>query len=247
MTSKIKFDESFVIRHAEWRDLPDMAHVAAKGNEGSPLTKFLSPLMEKYPDDAYQGWYQRMIIRWLNPQNLCFVACPSSSPEAVVGEIVLARFGDDKGAKQQIASRKTMWLTSLLWYYKLKFQILNYFWPDRALDPVALKKFLSWVEIDEKEHWSTDPQRKNRWHVVSCAVHPDWQRKGIGMKMMEEVIWRAQKEGVIIGLEATSEGEQLYRKCGFEILSKFTMELGTLMDPSKGGIMIWRPPKAGVS
>jgi ribosomal protein S18 acetylase RimI-like enzyme len=247
MTSKIKPDESFLIRQAELSDVPAMAHVGAIGNGDSPLTKFLAPLMGQYPDDTYERWYQRMVFRWLNPQNLCFVACPSLSPEKVVGEIVLSRLGDDEGAKQQIASRKTIWLTSLLWYYQLKFRILNYFWPDRSADPVALKKFLSWVEIDEKKHWSTDQERKNRWHVVSCAVHLDWQRKGIGMKMMEEVLSRAQKEGVVIGLEASSEGEQLYRKCGFEMLSKFTMEDRTPMDPDKGGVMIWRPQKANVS
>jgi ribosomal protein S18 acetylase RimI-like enzyme len=243
MISKIKTDESFLIRQAELSDVPAMAHVGAIGNRDSPLAKFLSPLMDQYPDDTYQGWYQRMVFRWLNPQNLCFVASPSSSPETIVGEIVLSRLGDDEGARRQIASRKTIWLTSLLWYYKLKFRILKYFWPDRSEDPVALKQFFSWVEIDEKKHWSGYPERRNRWHVVSCAVHLDWQRKGIGMKMMEEVMSRAQKEGVIIGLEASSEGERLYRKCGFEKLSKFTMGQGILLDPDQGGLMIWRPQK----
>jgi GNAT superfamily N-acetyltransferase len=102
------------------------------------------------------------------------------------------------------------------------------------------------VRKDEEKHWSPKAhlERRNRWHVQSCAVHKDWQRKGIGMKIMEQVLEKAQSEGVIIGLEASAEGERLYRKCGFELLAKFTQEIEML---GQGGIMIWRPRKVNGS
>jgi len=172
------------------------------------------------------------------------VACPASSPEKVVGYAQFSRVGDDEGAKRQIASRKTAWLSILAWYCTIKFKIVDYVWPDRSVNPEAEKQFEAWNQIDDKTHWDPFPERRNRWHLRSIVVSPEWQGKGVGTLLLKELLDRARKEGVIVGLEASPDGEHLYRKVGFELLSRFYCEEGSpIVSPNEGGVMMWKPDK----
>lgn len=172
------------------------------------------------------------------------VACPASFPEKVVGYAQFSRLGDDEGAKQQIASRKTACLSVLAWYYSIKFKIVDYLWPDRSANPMAGKQFDAWCRIDGETHWNPFPERKNRWHLRSIVVSPEWQGKGVGTLLIKELLDRARKEGVVVGLEASADGEHLYRKVGFELLSRFYYEEGSpIASPNEGGVMMWKPDK----
>ncbi len=236
-----KTDGTILLRPATFPDLWTMCAVAINGYKGSPLDKFLSPLHEKYPDDTFRGYYQRIALRWLNPRNISFVACPASNPEKIVGYIQFLRLGDDEGAKRQIASRKTLWLIILSWYYTIIFKIVNYLWPDRSADRDALRKFDAWGKADNAIHWKPFPVRANRWHVQSIVVDKTWQGRGIGKKLMSEVVERAGTEGVVVGLEASAEGERLYRSVGFELLARFTGD--PIGGKEEGGVMMWRPER----
>ena len=172
------------------------------------------------------------------------VACPACSPEKVVGYAQFSRVGDDEGARRQITSRNTAWLSVLAWYYTIKFKTVNYLWPDRSVNPEAEKQFEAWNQIDDETHWDPFPERRNRWHLRSIVVSPEWQGKEIGTLLMKEVLDSARREGVIVGLEARPDGEHLYRKVGFELLSRFHYEEGSsIASPNEGGIMMWKPDK----
>jgi ribosomal protein S18 acetylase RimI-like enzyme len=233
-----------LVRPAKFNDVPKMAFTAFTGYAGSPLEQFLSPLREEYPEDALRSWKHRLALRWFDPRMICVVACPASSPEKVVGYAQFFRLGDDRGAKQQIASRKTIWLSTLAWYYSIKFKIMDYIWPDRSVNPAAEKQFGAWCRIDDEKHWNLHPKRKNRWHLRSIVVSPESRGKGVGTLLMKPLLDRAQKEGVIVGLEASADGEHLYRKMGFELLSRFYYEEGNpIASPNAGGVMMWTPDK----
>jgi len=58
---------------------------------------------------------------------------------------------------------------------------------------------------------------------------------------MGEVIRRAARENVVVGLEASEEGEWLYRSVGFELLGRFDVETWGDTLGNKGGIMMWSP------
>jgi ribosomal protein S18 acetylase RimI-like enzyme len=234
-----------LVRPATFSDVPKMAFTAFIGYAGSTLDNFLSPFRSRYPDDVLRSWNHRMILRWVDPRMVLMVACPASSPEKVVGYAQFSRLGDDEGAKRQIASRKTTWLTVLAWYYTIKFKIVDKIWPDRSVNREAEKQFATWWQLDDKMHWASYPERQNRWHLRSIVVSPDWRGKGVGTLLMKEVLDRARKEGVIVGLEASADGEFLYKKAGFELLSRFYFEEGSpIASPNAGGIMMWKPDKA---
>ncbi|KAF5861584.1 hypothetical protein ETB97_012834, partial [Aspergillus alliaceus] len=52
------------------------------------------------------------------------------------------------------------------------------------------------------------------------------------------VLKRAGEEGVVVGLEASEDGERLYRSLGFELRGRFSM---LVADIEEGGVMMWRP------
>lgn len=54
------------------------------------------------------------------------------------------------------------------------------------------------------------------WYLVVLAVHPSYQRRGIGQMLLQWGIDQASAESVPIGLEATPEGLKLYERKGFK-------------------------------
>src|ERR1700731_3124681 len=114
-SSAAKAMEPILVRPATFGDLPKMAFTALTAYAGSTLENFLSPLRSRYPDDAFRSRNQKMILRWVDPRVVSVVACPASSPQKAIAYAQFSRLGDDAGAKRQIATRKTIWLTILAW------------------------------------------------------------------------------------------------------------------------------------
>lgn len=59
------------------------------------------------------------------------------------------------------------------------------------------------------------PYRRNRWELLTLAVDPPYQRRGIGQEMVAWGLERAKADGlpaVVIGAKGT---EPLYQRCGF--------------------------------
>ncbi|KAF3937752.1 hypothetical protein ABW19_dt0204056 [Dactylella cylindrospora] len=61
------------------------------------------------------------------------------------------------------------------------------------------------------------------FHVLT--VHPDHQRKGVGMAGIQWGIEKADKLGLPIYLEGSPVGKDLYKKVGFEIRKKFPFDV----------------------
>lgn len=83
----------------------------------------------------------------------------------------------------------------------------------------------------------------------TMAVHPDHQRRGIGKLLMQWGIDVAERMDVPVYLEATYEGQPLYKKCGFETLPEgvpLKAELTGLKDDVVAPLMA-KMPKGGVS
>lgn len=114
----------------------------------------------------------------------------------------------------------------------------DFFWPDKSADPAAVKQFYAWCAEDDKKYWNMNPMWKNRWHIRSVSVAPEWQNKGIGKALTRKVIERAKEEGVVVGLEASPQGYEMYKPLGFRLLGRFCE---TPTGGEGGGVMIWEP------
>jgi GNAT superfamily N-acetyltransferase len=235
--------EEIIIRRATLLDGPAVGRVAATTYYNTPLTSWLSPHREKYPAAYQRGFFERAITRILSPRNETYVACLGSPSGQIVGAAQFQRLGDDAGARKMIRDVGLV-KAVLLWVFSWVFWGWCKVWwwiqgADKSIDPAAVETFGGWCKVDEERFWQGKEERENRWHAQSMVVLPEWQRRGIGRRLMGEVLKKAERDGVMVGLESSVNGEGLYRSLGFELLGRFTADADALEGGDKGGVMAW--------
>jgi GNAT superfamily N-acetyltransferase len=233
-------DSNILIRPTRYSDIPFMATIAANEYRGSDLNNFLCPYRHQYPDHFTRRFRQMFQPRHFDPRSIGFVAVEPASPHNPVAYIQMTRFGNDEPARQLIAAQDSFWCRLYLWGLQIRTSIVNYLWPDRSTDHDAARQFGESIEYDSEKYWDSDEMRAkygNRWHVRGLVVSSSHQRRGIGRALMAEVLQRAQRENVVVGLEASGDGEKLYRSLGFEMRGPFSMIIGSPV----GGCMMWTP------
>jgi GNAT superfamily N-acetyltransferase len=229
-------NSKILLRQAQLSDSSQLGTVAYRAYLNDPLNTLLNPHRVKYAETCARSYGQRALIRMLSPRFVSYVAYPASNPGKLVGYIQFQRLGDNF---QKPSFLLALWLAMLAWVFKYWFHIVNWWKPDLSLSKENWPKLKTWIEIDRMRYWDekTFPERKERWHVQSCVVDPDWQRRGIGRRFMGEVLKRAQAEGVVVGVEASIVGAGLYENVGCE-------KLGELCDVKigggGGGVYMWR-------
>jgi len=227
----------FIVREARLSDIPTMAFVAGRAYFGTPLTELISPLRRQFPRDYVLSSQRRMVSRMLSARNRSFVAVAEDEPHVPVGYMQCTRLGEDEGAREVEREKRAWWRSVAEVVYGAWLKVAGWVDPDRSRSEEGVKEFLRVVEEENGIHWEGREERKNRWHVQSVVVSEEWRGRGVGKAMMKEVIERARKQGVVVGLEASPMGEKLYRSVGFELLARFMTPLGELT----GGVMMWSP------
>ena len=103
---------------------------------------------------------------------------------------------------------------------------------DRGLDPLAEPPTPELLERFEiigavtAEHTPDEPH----WYLQMLATHPDWQRQGLGERLMKPTFERAEAEGLPCYLETeTIENVAYYRGRGFEVRSEWDVPTGPHM------------------
>lgn len=228
----------FIIRDATFSDAPTMAAIAARGYWDSALSKILSPLRQEFPQDDALGYERRIKARMLSARNRSYVAVPAEGGEPV-GYMMCQRLGDDEAAKVVEREKARLWTGIVEWGYGMYVKAAWWMWPNRSVSAEGLAWFLRIGKEEEELHWKVE-ERKCRWYVQSCVVAEEWRGRGVGKKLLEKVLDRAQREGVVVGLEASSLGEWLYRSVGFKLLGRFKTPVGS-DEVESGGIMMWSP------
>jgi ribosomal protein S18 acetylase RimI-like enzyme len=214
-----------------------MAELAQTAYWDTALSDLLSPLRGTYPED-HQYWFQNRIKgRMLSPRNRGFVAIGDGD---VVGYMMCARLGDDEGALKVQKEKRTWWMGAAELGWGVYGKTVKLVWPDRSQSDEGLAEFMKATVVENEKHWKGREDRKNRWYVQSVVVAEAWRGRGVGKKLMAWLMEQAQKEGVVIGLEASMMGERLYRSIGFDLLGRFVVHFEAT-DDEHGGIMMWSP------
>jgi GNAT superfamily N-acetyltransferase len=68
------------------------------------------------------------------------------------------------------------------------------------------------------------------------AVHPAYQRQGIGRRLVEWDLEQATRDKTPVGLEASAKGTHLYHSLGFQ-----TVNVMPLVEEITLTAMVWRP------
>ncbi|RFU31919.1 hypothetical protein B7463_g4433, partial [Scytalidium lignicola] len=245
-SSSSSTNQAFIIRPARLSDVPLLAIYGRTAYAGTVIMAFLSPHVDKYPEDLDRRFRYQIQKRMASPRNVTVVACEASAPDVPLAYGQFSRVGKDEGAQSFIRSRGVftrvlLWLWR--WWLYVVFTVGFRLWPDRSSDEDHLREFGEWASKDSKTYFDVEGRRE-RWHAQILTVSPEWQGKGLGRKIMSVVMELARKEGVPVGLFASPVGERLYRKLGFEMLGDFCQRPEG--DEGGGGLMIWNP-KDGVN
>ena len=84
---------------------------------------------------------------------------------------------------------------------------------------------------------NTPPEE--HWYLQLLATHPDWQRQGLGARMMQAMFERTDAEGLPCYLETETAGNvAYYLRYGFDVRSEWDVTDG----PHMWGML--RPPAA---
>ncbi|KFY00914.1 hypothetical protein V495_07098 [Pseudogymnoascus sp. VKM F-4514 (FW-929)] len=228
---------SVEIRPMVWADTRRSAELAQVAYWDTALSRFLAPLRGAYPIEHGLWFERRLKLRSLSPRNRGFVAVADGE---VVGYMQCARLGEDEGALQIIKEKKKWYSRLVEWGYGTYMKCMAWAFPDPSQSKEALKEFIKAGVAEDEKHWKGREDRKNRWYAESVVVSEPWQGRGIGKKLMAWVVAQAQKEGVVIGLEASGQGERLYRSMGFDLLDRFILLIDET-EENVGGIMMWSP------
>lgn len=218
----------------EWSDSKRSAELAQVAYWDAPLSDLLAPLRGTYPVDNAIGYERRIKNRMVSSRNRGFVAMGDGE---MVGYMQCVRLGDDEGALQVEKEKKRWWSGLAEWGYGIYMKSMAWAFPDRSQSDEGLQFFVEAGAAEDEKHWKGREDRKNRWYVQSVVVAEQWRGRGVGKKLMAWVVERAQKEGVVIGLEASMMGERLYRSIGFELLDRFISKF----EEVEGGVMMWSP------
>lgn len=243
-----------IVRPATVSDTPAMGDIAARGFT-SNLTNFLYPLRKTYFDDYRTASTMRTRERLYSQRDLSVVAVlgRAGQPETIgriVGYAQFIREGENASARAFMASRSSLLLRVRGWFYGIYARVWRWMWPDRAASARAFEAFEGTSVVQRMQAWGHD-NFKERWHVRSVVVDPDWQRKGIGKQLMNVVLNQARNDGVCVALESSPEGERLYRQVGFGLRQRFNNEFITPEDlrdkHNGGGFMVWAPEGSGLT
>lgn len=235
--------EELIIRRARLWDGPEIGRIAAETYLDTSLSEFVAPKRYEFREDWERGFIHRAQKRLFEPRNLSFVLVTKSNPNLPVGFAQFIRLGDDEGARRQIEShsrlKRVMLELLFLLYSAWCWIVLLWFGGDKSEDKQAHATFEAWSADEWKVNWDSWPDRKNRWHTESVVIRKEFQGRKAGKRLMAEVIGRAEAENVVVGLEASAQGEFMYRSVGFELLARFLS--GDQIDRGAGGVMMYTP------
>ncbi|EGC44078.1 conserved hypothetical protein [Histoplasma capsulatum var. duboisii H88] len=203
------------IRPLEAADIPEVASILADALLDDELWAWLAPNRLKYYSEYRAGFLMRTKVRFSTPGWVLNVAV--TDPEDEVGREHRQEHGQG-------------WLERRLLNLQLRYA--DMFIQNNAIDSSRLRTYASATA----GNFPSDifPEL---WYVGMLAIHPGYQRMGIGKMLLQWGIEQGTAENVPVGLEPSLKGAGLYKKLGFR-------DLGTveLMGKEWVAMMVWEPP-----
>lgn len=115
-------------------------------------------------------------------------------------------------------------------------------WPNRAADQ-------HWIRVPDQSYayfneiWSGE--RGESWFLECLGVHPAYQGKGVGKKLVRWGLEQAETEGVCASVIVAWGKDGFYERCGFdEQYGNATQGEGNPLKGVEGWNIWWKMPRA---
>ncbi|KAL6890074.1 acyl-CoA N-acyltransferase [Trichoderma evansii] len=231
-----------ILRDARYSELPRIAHVLAQAFwEDNLFGQLIHPHRNEYPDDVDLYWLRRARVNFWDYRRRWLVATDKdkSGQEVIVGIAQWERLGDG-GKKLDCGYLDPRNISKPLSSVAMKIHALV--WPNRASDPIE-------EDIIERSYphfdkvWSG--KRAESWYLEALAVHPDYQGKHIGRKLVQWGLEQAEAEGVCASVVSAFGKDQFYMNCGFdEQYGSGRQGDGNPLADIDGANIFWKWPKS---
>ncbi|ETR97869.1 hypothetical protein M419DRAFT_90258 [Trichoderma reesei RUT C-30] len=226
-----------VLRNACYSELSEVAHVMARAFwDDNLFGDIIHPKRNQYPDDVDLYWLRRARVSFWDSRWRFIVAVEKDNTghERIVGIAQWARLGEDGGKRES----SYWYLRDLLKpFFSFAMMIHAWLWPNRASDPMT-------EDIIERSYpyfhtiWSD--KRAESWFLDVLAVMPESQGTGVGRKLVQWGLERAEADGVYASVISAFGKDGFYCKCGFsEQYGNATEGEGNPLAGVKGANIYW--------
>ncbi|KAH8725677.1 acyl-CoA N-acyltransferase [Phaeosphaeriaceae sp. PMI808] len=221
------------IRFATAKDEPAIVDLfAAAFFDEDLMGTYIHPYRHQYPDDIKIWWHNWFREDFADRQSrVIVVTLIENGEEKVVGAATWQRKGEDEAAQKIISTWKDP----------------GEFIPlasthNRAIEPsreTCLADSYPYFEHFWQGTTNGVPRAEN-WYLNICAVHPSYQKRGIGQDLVKWGIDRAREEKVHASVLASDKSGRLYLNCGFdEIVGNCTHGEGNPIAGVPGGDILF--------
>ncbi|RPB25101.1 hypothetical protein L211DRAFT_848452 [Terfezia boudieri ATCC MYA-4762] len=232
---KAKPPLNITIREAELFDLPRITIVSLRAYDNDDLHHLINP-PSLVGDNQSTLRYEALIWhhqQFLSPDRTTLVAlAPSdlSNPDSIPKIVGFARWHRlcAPGERHRRPNQRTYPRPWIFKYVKPCLNhIANTIWSFICSQPnitnwAGLYAYSDAVRKAEEELYRV-PGLWQRWELENVCVDPDYQRFGIGGKLVDWGCARADEEGLACTLEASQAGMRVYLKKGFVTIREVTV------------------------
>lgn len=205
---------AIVIRPATLSDVREVSKaMAAAFMDNEVMGDYLFPRRREYPQD-YQRHFQCMVREHLVERGRQVIVAVMMS--RIVGIASWERQGPAGTARLPSSTvyESARRLVVRGWNHASRL-----LWPDRAKDVENWVVFFSDME-SWKLHWTG--AREETWYLHVLCVHPEYQGKGVGKRLVAEGLKWAEKDAVCASVIASAMGDGFYDKMGFVTVGSAT-------------------------
>jgi GNAT superfamily N-acetyltransferase len=251
------------LRPARWRDIPTIARLLSIAFHDDVLFGHtIHPHRNKYPQDTDYYWLRRGRVHYWDPSRRWLVATvrdAATGREEIVGQAQWERLGE--GARrlgygwfdpreslqgslsaEESPSANCFYASGrLLSPITAAIERINaLIWPNRAADPAK-------EDIIERsgpfmEHlWSGD--RAESWYLEFIAVRPDYQGSGVGRKLLQWGLDKAEEGGVCMSLVSAPGKDAFYIKAGMFVDGNTHGGEGNPLNDVEVANVFWKLPE----
>lgn len=223
------------VRRATIADVADISTLLIRAMSGDGLWKRLHPGREEHPHDFRRTVLRRQKARFYNGCTVYVAVTDESDSEWDGRERAVAMMAMSPSSSkpktyasiEQIQGLATgAWNKFNLLLQSIEEQYIWYFNLDKSVDKAQAQRFRGQVAasntLDEYEPY---------WYVELFATDPDFQRRGLAGRLIEEAKNIGQDDKMPVCLHASVSGRPFYTSKGFKGLGK----------EAEGDAMIWLP------